>query len=111
MLQTAQKDGFDWGLKMMLQEQQVLLVGALAAGIDFDMDRTALLKFLISYCLVLAILVNLWTTMLLRNQTAALEESGMMWLPWIWTLRLEWWRCTLVPPRLFRWFINSKDNS
>ena len=98
MLQTAQKDGFDWGLKMLLQEEQELLVGAPTLGLGFDIDKTAVLKFLISNCLDLAMLVNLLTTMLLKNQMAALEESGMRWLPWIWIVRVEWWRCTLVPP-------------
>ena len=85
LLQVAQAVGADLVLKTLLHNRQVLEAGVTVCS----RFLAASLKVLISYFFAFAMSLNLLIITLLRNQSAAILESGMTLLPWIWTVLLE----------------------
>ena len=116
----SQRLGAALYLNMELQAWQALVV----LGVIFEEEEEdcfaiwwiASLVFLTANCLTLARSLNLMRTTFVWNQIAALEESGIFRLPWIWIVLVEWWRCTAtlhskslaeVIEKLRRWLFST----
>ena len=83
-MQESHREGFDWVLKPRLQAKQELLdvEGVFVFKVWFGPAlRTAALVFLMAKFLAFACSLKRTRMKLLRNQRAALVESGMKALP------------------------------
>ena len=63
-----------------MEEQEWHKLSSFSFYLPLSIVSVASLKFLIEYFLIS---LNLGMTTLLTNHNAALEESGIVWLPWI----------------------------
>ena len=107
-------EGFDLVSNSALQDWQELLDFVEifeAEEREEEALRIAALVFLTKKFFTFACSLKRTRMKLFRNQRAALEESGMMELPWIWIVRVEWWRCTLTPPSNFCSDTKEKESS
>ena len=93
--QLTHLDGFDLVSNNELQDRQELLDLVEIFGLEAREEkavRIAAFVFLMEKFLAFAWSLKRTRMRFFRNQTAALEESGMIELPCIWIVLVEWWR-------------------